>query len=75
MGFRYPTDDFSSDLKMEFRHRHNDDGTYDSICLFCFQTIGTSIRESGLYGLEFRHSSECWKRKPVRVDQVEDPED
>ena len=46
----------SSDVK-EFAHRCNSDGTFDSICLFCFHTVGTTMTESELGRFEAQH--EC----------------
>jgi hypothetical protein len=31
-----------------FKHRHNQDGSYDSICPLCFRTIGTRPRQEEL---------------------------
>lgn len=34
--------------RIGFAHRANGDGTYDSICRACFQTVGTVSREADL---------------------------
>lgn len=36
-------------------HRTNPDGTFDSICPICFNTVGTSKKESDLEALEAQH--------------------
>jgi hypothetical protein len=38
-----------------FRHRHNDNGSYDSICIHCFATVGSSLTEEKLEEDEKRH--------------------
>ena len=38
-----------------FPHRHNPDGTYDSICTKCFATIGTRETEEELVEIEAEH--------------------
>lgn len=38
-----------------FTHRHNPDGTFDSICMSCFQTVGHEKRESDLAAAEAVH--------------------
>jgi hypothetical protein len=42
----------------EFATRHNPDGSYDSICLRCFRTVGTSFRSSELAAFERNHICE-----------------
>jgi hypothetical protein len=37
------------------RHRRNDNGTWDSICLGCFQTIARAKSETELREQEFEH--------------------
>jgi len=39
----------------EFAHRCNADGSFDSICLFCFHTVGTTATEPELGPFEARH--------------------
>jgi hypothetical protein len=39
----------------KFAHRHNGDGTVDSICLTCYQTAATTESESQLQALESQH--------------------
>lgn len=39
----------------EFAHRCNADGTFDSICLFCFHTVGTTVTELELGSYEAQH--------------------
>ena len=40
---------------LEFVHRLNADGTFDSICMSCFLTIGTAESEPALVGQEKIH--------------------
>jgi hypothetical protein len=40
---------------LEFVHRLNADGTFDSICMSCFLTIGTAENEPSLAGQEKIH--------------------
>jgi hypothetical protein len=42
-------------LSPMFPHRHNPDGTIDSICARCFVTIATEGRESDLQEAEDAH--------------------
>jgi hypothetical protein len=41
--------------KLYYGHRENEDGTWDSICTVCFQTIMTKNGESGLESDEAAH--------------------
>ncbi len=43
-----------------FAHRLNSDGTADSICLFCFATVGSVLIEQALEAEEATHF--CWQR-------------
>lgn len=38
-----------------FRHRHNPDGTWDSICVKCYLTVETTMLEEDLVGAERSH--------------------
>lgn len=40
-----------------FVHRHNDDGTVDSICRRCFMTVATEVSESEL--IRDEHDHDC----------------
>jgi len=44
----------SSTLKV-FAHRFNADRTADSICLYCFATVGSTLTELELEGAEATH--------------------
>ena len=46
--------------EVEFKHRPRPDGLFDSICLCCFHTVGTTDAESELRPLEILH--ECQQR-------------
>ncbi len=48
-----------------FHHRHNQNGTYDSICPACFMTVASTSDESELPWHEEAH--EC---DPVQLYQV-----
>lgn len=54
----------------EFSYRKNTNGTYDSICLSCFQTVATAKSLEELAGREFLHSLECYKRKRPVPDRM-----
>jgi hypothetical protein len=41
---------------LKFAHRHNPDGTYDSICPRCIQTIATVRDETELPRIESQHT-------------------
>ena len=47
-----------------FAHRHNSDGTVDSICTGCVRTIATEKRESGLQTHEDAHICPGFEPKP-----------
>jgi hypothetical protein len=38
-----------------FPHRRNPDGTFDSICIQCFVTVGTAATEAELKETEITH--------------------
>jgi hypothetical protein len=46
-------------FEFPFPHRLNRDGTYDSICQTCFNTVGTGRTEAELAQAEKRHQQEC----------------
>lgn len=50
----------SNTLRASFAHRENDDGTVDSICLACFQTVGECERERDLQNAEDGHVCDPW---------------
>jgi hypothetical protein len=39
----------------EFAHRLNENDTVDSICLYCFATVGSAPKEADLEGAETAH--------------------
>jgi len=45
-------------LRPSFPHRHNADGTHDSICTVCLATVATVQNELELAGLESAHVCE-----------------
>jgi len=45
----------STNLRAGFVHRHNDDGTVDSVCRACFMTVATEVSESELMKDEQDH--------------------
>lgn len=40
----------------DYAHRQNEDGTFDSICVYCFRTIAAANREGDLAEDERRHT-------------------
>ena len=42
--------------RANYAHRKNTDNTFDSICLTCFRTAGSSLIESGLISHEVHHT-------------------
>lgn len=42
--------------RVKYAHRKNHDGTFDSICLSCYRTAGSSLIENGLLSLESGHA-------------------
>lgn len=53
-----------------FRHRHNDNDTWDSICLRCYLTVTTAVREDGLEAAEQCH--DCAELMAARTATYED---
>jgi hypothetical protein len=51
---------------VEFQYRNNGDGTWDSICLRCFLTVGTATSVADLAQLETVH--DCYLKKPPKAD-------
>jgi hypothetical protein len=49
----------------EFQYRNNGDGTWDSICLRCFLTVGTAGTTKQLGEMEKAHI--CYTKKPPRA--------
>jgi hypothetical protein len=45
----------------KFPHRHNPDGTIDSICAKCFVTVATSRKESELEEAEKTHDCDPFR--------------
>ncbi len=50
-----------------FQYRHNRDGSWDSICLQCFMTVGTASSVEELAEMEAVHS--CYTKKPPKPDR------
>lgn len=51
----------------EFQYRNNPDGTWDSICLRCFLTVGTAEKAEDLTDVEAAHN--CYTKKPPKPDR------
>lgn len=51
-----------------YSHRHNDDGTYDAICLRCFRTVAHRPDEQELKAFEATH--DCDKLEGEEVASV-----
>jgi hypothetical protein len=43
------------DVQYPYVHRHNSDGTHDTICLECFRTVSGAINEAELLDAEQIH--------------------
>ena len=58
---RPPPEDMQVDplSSEDYAHRKNEDGTFDSICLYCFRTIASAKDESDLGVREKRHSCDA----------------
>jgi hypothetical protein len=48
-----------------FQHRHNRNGSYDSICCTCYLTVATARQEFGLHHYERTHSCD-----PIQLCEV-----
>lgn len=48
-----------------YSHRHNDDGTYDAICLRCFRTVAHRPDEQELKAFEATHDCDKLEREEV----------
>ena len=47
-----------------FKHRHNREGTRDSICVKCYLTVATAANEEGLCTAEEAHDCvKLWESK------------
>jgi hypothetical protein len=57
LGVKFPgaTRPIAPQYPNPFRHRRNDNGSYDSICIHCFATVGSSVAEEKLEEGEKRH--------------------
>jgi len=51
--------------KVAFKHRHNPDGSWDSICLKCYLTVETAMQEDDLAEMERSH--DCVERAGQRT--------
>jgi hypothetical protein len=57
---------------LEFAHRLNADGSFDSICLNCFLTIGSSDIEADLLEFEKDHSCNVGSLSTSRARLIAD---
>jgi hypothetical protein len=55
----------------KFAHRHNSDGSYDSICTHCYATVASAGREGALSSPESAHV--CDPFALYLADQVRTP--
>lgn len=46
-----------------YSHRHNEDGTYDAICLRCFRTVAHELSEQALNTREASHDCDKLERE------------
>lgn len=44
----------------KFSHRHNPDGSVDSICRYCFVTVASVVVEAALKAFEQNHVCDPW---------------
>ena len=49
------TERMDTSSSVAFKHRHNRDGSWDSICMKCFLTVETAMQEEDLAGAERSH--------------------
>jgi len=61
----------SNKISPKFAHRHNSDGTWDSICPRCFFTIATDITEKGLLAEELEHDCELLRLEKRKAGTME----
>jgi hypothetical protein len=47
-------------MRIAYAHRHNRDGSFDSICKTCFATVGQTKDEAALAQLELTHYCPAW---------------
>ena len=50
-----------------FAHRHNSDGTWDTICPKCFYTVATEVTEEKLSLHERRHNCDALMKSRMRT--------
>lgn len=55
----------SVDSALEYFHRLNPDFTYESICLVCFRTVGSAVKEAQLEIAEANHH--CFREDGVSL--------
>ena len=60
-------------LRFPFSHRHNPDGTYDSICNKCFMTVGTKRKEVDLLEVEQSHVCDEEDLDEEDLNRIEHP--
>jgi hypothetical protein len=61
---------------LPFAHRKNPDGSIDSICTTCFQTVASEDSEGKLIAHEERHSCDPywqWSRADVNSQWISSP--
>ena len=60
-----------SSVSDKFSHRHNEDGTFDSVCRDCFMTIATANVECDLDASEKRHVCDAGILRHIEVLRME----
>lgn len=57
-----------------FPHRHNKDGTFDSICLKCFATVASHMTQEELVELDKNHIcvNSLLSKRGDRVSSIQD---
>jgi hypothetical protein len=56
-----------------FAHRHNFDGTWDSICTRCFLTVASEWTEVGLWEHERGHHCDSLREARYSTSSLPDP--
>jgi len=61
-----------SPARMIFPHRHNEDGSHDSICTLCLATVASTSNEDDLAQFETTHSCKLTRLSKVSQKIVHD---
>jgi hypothetical protein len=61
-----------AELKRQFSHRHNKNGSHDAICAVCYMTVACRDAEAELASLEKAHVCDPTRLFELRRNAVED---